>query len=64
MCVDDQFAVLFVDLLQGGADTTSNWLSFAILLLMLHPDVQEKVYAEIIKEVGLDRSPIIQDQER
>lgn len=61
---DDQFAVLCVDLLQGGADTTSNWMSFAILLLTLHPEVQEKVYKEMLDIIGVDREPASQDRDK
>ncbi|ODN02915.1 Methyl farnesoate epoxidase [Orchesella cincta] len=60
---DDQFAVLCTDLIQGGSDTTSNWMSFAILLLMVHQDVQEKVVKEIEQVIGFERTPESSDRD-
>ncbi|CAL8127309.1 unnamed protein product [Orchesella dallaii] len=60
---DDQFAVLCTDLIQGGSDTTSNLMSFAILLLMVHQEVQEKVVNEIEEVIGFERLPESSDRD-
>uniref|UniRef100_A0A2A4IV96 Cytochrome P450 n=1 Tax=Heliothis virescens TaxID=7102 RepID=A0A2A4IV96_HELVI len=38
-----------------GSETTSNQLSFTMLLLGAHPEVQEKLYQEILEVLGKDR---------
>ncbi|PZC78319.1 hypothetical protein B5X24_HaOG200044 [Helicoverpa armigera] len=38
-----------------GSETTSNQLTFTMLLLGAHPEVQEKLYQEIIDVLGKDR---------
>ena len=42
-------------------DTTSNALSRTLHLLAIHPDVQEKLRAEIVEAQGGDRSDIPYD---
>lgn len=51
----DEILILFV----AGHETTSNALTFAILLLALHPEIQEKVYREVSETVE-DIPPIEQ----
>jgi len=52
----DEILVLFT----AGHETTANALSFALLLLAKHPDVQERVLAEINElESGLDHMETI-----
>ena len=51
------------DFLMGSADTTSGTLAYACLWLMLHPDVQERCYQEIVTVVGKDRLPQVKDRE-
>lgn len=36
----------------AGTDTTSESLYWAILYMVLYPDVQERIYTEIKKEIG------------
>ncbi|CAH1382167.1 unnamed protein product [Tenebrio molitor] len=45
----------------AGSDTTASSISFTLLLLGMHPDVQEKVYEEIVNVVGLER--LVQPQD-
>ena len=45
----------------AGMDTTSNALSRIFHLLAAHPDVQEKLRAEIVEAQGGDRSDIPYD---
>jgi len=44
--LEDQFAVIFCDIIKAGTDTTSNVVNFKILLLATHPELQEKVYTK------------------
>ncbi|NXS91868.1 CP2D3 protein, partial [Jacana jacana] len=50
------------DLFTAGSDTTSTTLRWAILYMLLHPEVQSKVQAEIDKVIGRERSPTMKDQ--
>lgn len=38
-------------LLLAGNDTSATVISFAILSLAIHPEIQERVYAEIMNEI-------------
>ncbi|XP_070588563.1 cytochrome P450 2K6-like [Erythrolamprus reginae] len=49
---NDNLIGLIDDLFAAGTDTTSNTLSWAILLMMKYPEIQRKVQEEIAKEIG------------
>jgi len=51
-----------MDLFVAGSDTTTITLRFALLYLIMHPDVQVKVQEEIDRVVGQDRSVTLQDK--
>ncbi|XP_066275013.1 steroid 17-alpha-hydroxylase/17,20 lyase-like isoform X2 [Branchiostoma lanceolatum] len=51
------------DIFGGGTDTTIMTLRWAILFLAAHPEVQEKVAAELDGAVGRDRLPELSDRE-
>jgi ecdysone 20-monooxygenase len=40
------------DFVQAGQETSSNSLSFTLYLLAKHPDVADKVYAEVVGVCG------------
>ncbi|CAG9864108.1 unnamed protein product [Phyllotreta striolata] len=61
---DDQLMSLCLDLFMAGAETTSNTLGFAMLAMVLHPDVQMKVQNEMDREVGRNRWPVLGDRIR
>ncbi|KAF5300933.1 hypothetical protein FQR65_LT19304 [Abscondita terminalis] len=44
---DDQLLMVSVDLFVAGAHSTSGTLDFALLMMLLHPDVQRKVQNEL-----------------
>jgi len=46
----------------AGSETTSNTVEFAILYLMKHPEIQQKMQAEIDTVVGRNRLPCISDK--
>ncbi|XP_052016268.1 cytochrome P450 2D9-like isoform X2 [Apodemus sylvaticus] len=50
------------DLFAAGMVTTSTTLSWALLLMILHPDVQRKVQQEIDQVIGQVRHPEMADQ--
>ncbi|XP_029897411.1 cytochrome P450 2D17 isoform X2 [Aquila chrysaetos chrysaetos] len=50
------------DLFAAGSETTSTTLQWAFLYMLLHPEIQSKVQAEIDKVIGRERSPTMKDQ--
>ncbi|XP_048413320.2 cytochrome P450 2D3-like isoform X1 [Stegostoma tigrinum] len=52
-----------VDLFAAGTETTSTTLRWALLFMVLHPDVQSKVQEEIDSVIGKDRKPALEDRE-
>ncbi|KAI1892062.1 hypothetical protein AGOR_G00150110 [Albula goreensis] len=51
-----------LDLFVAGTETTSTTLLWAFLYMMKHPDIQEKVQAEIDRVVGQSRQPTMADR--
>ncbi|NWU81924.1 CP2DH protein, partial [Onychorhynchus coronatus] len=51
-----------VDLFGAGSETTTTTLRWALLYLLLHPEIQSKVQAEIDKVIGRERPPTMKDQ--
>ncbi|ODM98759.1 Methyl farnesoate epoxidase [Orchesella cincta] len=49
---EDQLVMLCFDMLLAGSETTSNSLCFAILYMMLYPQVQDEVHKELVGVVG------------
>lgn len=60
---EEQLLVLLLDLFLAGSETTSSMLSFVILLLLKHQDVQAKVHAELDAVVG-DRDVHLTDKNK
>ncbi|NXA62053.1 CP2D3 protein, partial [Mohoua ochrocephala] len=50
------------DLFIAGSETTSTSLRWALLYMLLHPEIQSKVQAEIDKVIGRERPPSMKDQ--
>lgn len=52
------FQVIFtVDLLLAGTDTTSTFMEACVLYLITYPDIQEKLYQEIM-HIAPDGRPL------
>jgi len=49
-------------LFNAGTETTSTTILWAILFLMVHPDVQRKVQQELDDVIGQDRAPAYDDR--
>ncbi|RZB41731.1 cytochrome P450 305a1, partial [Asbolus verrucosus] len=49
---DDQLMMICLDLFVAGSQTTSGTLDFAFLMMIMHPEIQSKVQAQIDKHLG------------
>ncbi|XP_078278663.1 cytochrome P450 2D20-like isoform X2 [Rhinoraja longicauda] len=50
-------------LFAAGTETTSTTLNWALLFMVLHPDVQSQVHEEIDRVIGNGRKPKLEDRE-
>jgi len=58
----EQMPAVLLDFFVAGSDTTTNSLSWALLYLAKHPDIQKKVQQEIDDVIGRERTPAMTDQ--
>jgi cytochrome P450 len=58
----EQLLYLCTDLLIAGSDTTSGTLSFALMYMVLYPEVQVNVQKELDDVVGRERLPSLNDK--
>ena len=49
---DEQCVLVCFDLFEGGSETTSTTLSWSVLYIALHPEIQQKCQIEIDEEIG------------
>nr|XP_008508619.1 PREDICTED: cytochrome P450 2D14-like [Equus przewalskii] len=61
---DDNLRLVVADLFSAGMVTTSTTLAWALLLMILHPDVQRRVQQEVDEVIGQARRPEMGDQAR
>ena len=59
---DKNLYLVVADLFSAGSATTSITLAWALLLMILHPDVQRRVHQEIDEVIGQVRRPEMEDQ--
>ncbi|XP_036787238.2 cytochrome P450 2D14-like [Manis pentadactyla] len=61
---EENLRLVVADLFFAGMVTTSITLTWALLMMILHPDVQRRVQEEIDEVIGQVRRPEMQDQAR
>jgi len=61
---DEQLVVTCMDLFVAGSDTTTITLRFALLYLILFPEVQRKVQEELDQVVGSNRPVSLTDKDK
>ncbi|XP_007939911.1 cytochrome P450 2D17-like [Orycteropus afer afer] len=61
---EENLLLVVADLFFAGLVTTSTTLVWALLLMLLHPDVQRRVQEEIDEVIGQVRPPEMEDQAR
>ncbi|XP_036063570.1 cytochrome P450 2D4 isoform X1 [Onychomys torridus] len=59
---DENLRIVVADLFMAGMVTSSTTLAWALLLMILHPDVQRRVQQEIDEVIGQARCPEMADQ--
>uniref|UniRef100_A0A4W5S1B2 Cytochrome P450 2U1 n=1 Tax=Hucho hucho TaxID=62062 RepID=A0A4W5S1B2_9TELE len=59
---EDYLFYIIGDLFIAGTDTTTNTVLWMMLYMVVHPDIQERVQAEIDAVVGPDRVPSLTDK--
>merc|ERR1719414_2893068 len=55
-------AQILMDLFLAGGETSATTLAWSVVHMVRHPDVQEKVHAELDNVLGSDLSPKLQDR--
>ncbi|XP_013366916.1 PREDICTED: cytochrome P450 2D17-like [Chinchilla lanigera] len=61
---DENLRMVVLDLFTAGMVTTLTTMAWALLLMILHPDVQRRVQQEIDEVIGQGRRPEMGDQAR
>ncbi|KAL7863957.1 hypothetical protein AOLI_G00153770 [Acnodon oligacanthus] len=59
---EENLIMSVADLFFAGTDTTATTLRWGLIFMMDHPDVQERCHEEIIRVLGWDRSPCMEDR--
>ncbi|XP_070816721.1 cytochrome P450 2J4-like [Chaetodon trifascialis] len=59
---ETNLALCSLDLFLAGTETTSTTLLWALVFLIKHPDVKDKVHAEIDRVIGQNRLPSMADR--
>ena len=61
---EDSLVTILADTFGAGIETVSTTLSWALLLILSEPGLQEDLQAELKREIGTDRLPTLQDRAR
>ncbi|KAL2088828.1 hypothetical protein ACEWY4_015727 [Coilia grayii] len=61
---DEKIVGIVNDLFGAGFDTISTALSWSVVYLVAHPEIQERLHQEIKEKVGMDRTPCLSDKSR
>ncbi|XP_062887515.1 cytochrome P450 2D20-like isoform X2 [Mobula hypostoma] len=62
--VETKMIMTVASLFAAGTETTSTTLSWGLLFMVLHPDVQSRVHEEIDRVIGKGRRPRLEDREK
>ncbi|XP_063287242.1 cytochrome P450 2G1-like [Pelobates fuscus] len=52
------------DMFGAGTETVSTTLRYGLMILLKHPDVEERIHQEIDQVIGRNRAPCIEDRSR
>lgn len=61
---EDSMVTILADTFGAGIETVSTSLSWALLLVLSEPGLQEDLQAELKREIGTERLPTLQDRAR
>ncbi|XP_046402243.1 methyl farnesoate epoxidase-like [Ischnura elegans] len=61
---DEELITICMDLFSAGSESVGNTLSFALLYLGHHPNVQTRLWEEIKHEMGVGCCPCLEDRSR
>ncbi|KAF5889947.1 cytochrome P450 2B4-like, partial [Clarias magur] len=50
------------DLFLGGTETTATTLRWGLIFMMNHPEIQDRCHEEIVRVLGYDRAPCMDDR--
>lgn len=56
--------MILLDLFSAGAESVANSLDYALLYMILNPQIQKKVQEELDTVVGRSRRPTLDDKPR
>lgn len=61
---EENLAAIIRNLFIAGTETTSTTILWCTLYMLHHPEIQEKVYHEIVENVGRERPPNMHDKQK
>ncbi|KAF5904178.1 cytochrome P450 2B4-like, partial [Clarias magur] len=61
---EDNLLMTTADLFLAGTETTATTLRWGLIFMMNHPEIQDRCHEEIIRVLGYDRSPTMDDRAR
>lgn len=61
---ESQLLAITTDVFMAGTETSSATVSFAIMLMAMHPEIMRKVQEEIDEKVGRERLPCFEDKNK